>query len=86
MRHDRDEQLRCRLEAFGARVRAFRAYRGMTQEGLAEASGLHRTYIGSVERGERNLAIGNVWSLADALGVDVTDLLGEGASIHVESK
>lgn len=63
-------------------LRAIRKARGLTQEGLAELSGLHYTYIGGIERGERNLSIDNVGRLADALGLDAVDLLqiklGEG--------
>lgn len=49
--------------------------RGMTQEGLAETADLHRTYVGSVERGERNVSIDNIYALADALGVSARELL-----------
>ena len=42
---------------------------------LAERAGLHRTYIGSVERGERNIALDNIHALAEALGVEARDLL-----------
>jgi transcriptional regulator with XRE-family HTH domain len=48
---------------------------GLSQEELAGRAGLHRTYIGSIERGERNLAVGNLFALADALKVDVAGLL-----------
>lgn len=44
---------------------------GLTQRDVAEASGMHRTYIGAVERGERNIAIDMMWQFADALHVDV---------------
>ena len=57
-------------EEFGRRVRARREALGWTQEGLAEATGLHWTYVGSVERGERNVSLVNIVKLADALEVD----------------
>jgi len=48
---------------------------GLSQEELAERAGLHRTYVGSVERGERNIAIDNMEKVAIALGVPLTSLL-----------
>lgn len=56
-------------------LRSKRAERGLSQEGLAAISGLHRTYVGSVERAERNVSIDNVDRLASALGVDICELL-----------
>jgi DNA-binding XRE family transcriptional regulator len=56
-------------------VRRLRAQRGLSQEALADRAGLHRTYLGSVERAERNISIDNVCRLAWALGVDVRRLL-----------
>lgn len=61
--------------AFGARVRAQRVQRGMSQAALASASGLHRSYVGGVERGERNLTLGNMERLAVALDVPIAELL-----------
>jgi transcriptional regulator with XRE-family HTH domain len=56
-------------------LRRLRADRGLSQEGLAARAGIHRTYVGSVERAERNVAIDNICRLAWALGVDVRELL-----------
>lgn len=57
------------LIALGAAIRHFREALGWSQEQLAERVELHRTYIGGVERGERNLCLLNILSIADALGV-----------------
>jgi transcriptional regulator with XRE-family HTH domain len=62
-------------EKFGAEVRSRRQRLGISQEDLAEASGLHRTYIGSVERGERNLSLENILRIADALKCDAAELV-----------
>jgi len=58
-----------------ANLRRLRAKRGLSQEALADKAGIHRTYIGSVERAERNVSIDNICRLAWALGVDVRELL-----------
>jgi transcriptional regulator with XRE-family HTH domain len=63
------------LQAFGAAVRRFRAAAGLSQEQLAELAGLHRTYVGAVERGERNVSLLNIRALATALGTDSSRLL-----------
>ncbi|MCX7067643.1 MAG: helix-turn-helix transcriptional regulator [Methylococcales bacterium] len=52
---------------FGLNVRHFRNSKGLSQEGLAELCELHRTYIGSVERGERNITLINAEKIANAL-------------------
>jgi len=55
-----------------------RAQKGISQEKLADLAGLHRTYVGSVERGERNISIDNIEKLANALEVKISSLIGEG--------
>lgn len=63
--------------AFGARVRALRHSVGVSQEQLALQASLDRSYIGQVERGERNLTLENIYRLADALRVPPRELLPE---------
>ena len=60
---------------FGQNVRRLRKAHGFSQEELAERAGLHRTYIGSVERGERNISLDNIVAIARALGVAVAELM-----------
>ena len=62
-------------KAFGDRVRSLRQKATLSQEGLADACGLHRTYVGAVERGERNISLLNIVALARALGVKPSFLL-----------
>ena len=62
---------------FGARVQELRAQRGISQEELAFQSGLHRTYVSSVERGRRNVSLVTVYRLAAALEVPVVALFSE---------
>lgn len=59
---------------FGERLRTLRTLQKLSREQLAELSGLHWTYIGSVERGERNISIKNIKKLADALDIKLKDL------------
>ena len=59
---------------FGARVRQLRNGRGWSQEELADRAGLHRTYIGSIERGEQNISLLNIEKLAATLGVSLAEL------------
>ncbi|MEA3052771.1 MAG: hypothetical protein QOG72_1674 [Sphingomonadales bacterium] len=58
-----------------ANVRRLRKGRGLSQEALAEVCGYHRTYVGGIERCERNITIATLEALAGALGVDAKSLL-----------
>ena len=59
---------------FGNRVRELRITQGLSQEILAQKSGLHRTYIGSIERGERNISLENIQKIAQALNCTICQL------------
>lgn len=61
--------------ALAENLRAFRKAQSISQEELADRCGLHRTYIGSVEREERNVSLSTLEVLANALGVSVPELL-----------
>jgi len=63
------------LRRFGDQVRKLRIKKGLSQEELAAAAKLHRTYIGGVERGEINLSLENIEKIAKGLGVRVAALL-----------
>lgn len=66
--------------ALGQVVRERRAEAGFSQESFAFKVGIHRTYVGAVERGERNLSLQNMLRIAEALGVRVSELLAEAES------
>ena len=59
---------------FGARVRALRTEYGWSQEDFAFECGLHRTYIGAVERGERNISLENIKKIANTFRIDIAEL------------
>ena len=59
-------------------MRRLRAKAGFSQEDLASRCRLDRSYVGSVERGERNVSLQNIWRIADALGVAPGELFGDG--------
>lgn len=63
------------LLIFGRRLREIRLAKGLTQEALAEKASLHPTYIGGIERGERNLGLSNLLKLSVALSVSPSSLL-----------
>ncbi len=63
------------LERFGQRVRELRKEQGYSQENFAYACGLDRTYMGGIERGERNVALRNIEVIAETLGVTLAELM-----------
>ena len=78
MEQDRRAALKA---AFGARMRALRHVLGISQDELAFRSGLHRTYIGSAERGELNLSLVNIVRIAETLQVPPAALLEGGEQL-----
>lgn len=62
------------LEKFGQKVREARIKQGLSQEGLAVKAGVHRTYIGMIERAEKNITLSNVQKVAQALGLSISEL------------
>lgn len=68
------------LLTFGLRVRQIRIGRRLTQEQLAHQANLHRTVVGFIERGERDVGITTVWKLANALEVAPSQLFEEPTS------
>ena len=63
------------LNIFGENVRIFRRNLGISQEELADRAGLHRTYIGMIERAEKNITLVNMEKIANALQVKIEELL-----------
>jgi transcriptional regulator with XRE-family HTH domain len=61
------------LKKFGQRVREERLKQGLSQEALAERAGLHRTYIGMIERAEKNITLINIEKIAKALRINIAD-------------
>ena len=61
--------------AVGQRLKELRQRRKFTQEALADAAGLHRAYVGQIERGEKYVGLKNLQKIARALSVGITDLL-----------
>ena len=61
------------LKKFGTKVRDLRKQRNLSQEELADKAGLHRTYIGMIERAEKNITLINIEKIANALEVSIKD-------------
>lgn len=64
-------------QVFAENIKRFRQKQGLSQEALADLAGLHRTYIGAVERGERNITLLNANKIAEALGIKLSDCVKE---------
>lgn len=62
------------IEIFGQNVQKYRKAIGLSQEQLADKAGLHRTYIGMIERAEKNVTLRNIQKLANALEVPIENL------------
>lgn len=65
------------LNALGRKIKQLRVEKDWSQERLGFKSNLDRTYIGGIERGERNLTVLNLKKVADALGVSISDILAD---------
>ena len=64
-------------QVFANNIKRIRLAKGISQEALADLAGLHRTYVGAVERGERNITLLNANRIAEALGARLSDCLKE---------
>ena len=64
-----------RMIAFGRRVREVRTGKGISQERLAEMAGLDRSYMGNIERGEKNITLKKAYEICDALEIEIQDLV-----------
>ena len=65
------------LKKFGERVRSERIRLGLSQEELAARAGVHRTYIGMIERAEKNITLVNIDKISNALGLNISDLFND---------
>lgn len=63
------------LKKFGQRVKELRTERNLTQQQLADISGLHKNYIGMIERGERNPSLVNIYILAKSIEISISELM-----------
>lgn len=63
------------LKSFGDKVKQERTKKNLSQEGLADLAGVHRTYIGMIERAEKNITLENIEKIAKALNIDISELL-----------
>lgn len=75
------------LKVLGQRIRDLRLKQGYSQESFADRCGVHRTFMGTVERGESNLSFSNLAKIADALGITLSQMLSgvEKATVRLGS-
>lgn len=66
-----------KLVLFGQRVRTLRKIKGLSQESMAALAGLDRSYMGHIERGEKNITLLKIYQISEALGIEVSDLFLE---------
>lgn len=64
-----------RMIAFGKRIRDVRRSKGISQEMLAEMAGIDRSYMGNIERGEKNVTLKKAYEICDALGIEIQELV-----------
>jgi transcriptional regulator with XRE-family HTH domain len=69
-------------QAVGRNLRTYREAKGLSQEAFADELGVHRTYMGGIERGERNLTLKSLERIANRLDLDPLVLLGQGGAWH----
>ena len=65
------------LKSFGQQIKKLRLERKLSQEAFAEIVGVHRTYIGMIERGEKNITLENISKLAKAFGISISCLFSD---------
>ena len=66
-----------RMVTFGKRVREARKSKGISQERLAEIAGIDRSYMGNIERGEKNITLKKVYEICDALDIEIQELTND---------
>ena len=73
------------LKQFGNRIKELRKNKNISQEDLATLSGLHRTYIGMIERGEKNITLKNIEKIALAFNIEISELFKDINGWHINT-